>query len=325
MGGWGKQNHYRIRCAGHPEGRRNAGARRHNPRRKYIKGSFLSFVSTDSNSSVTVNGIRTPLPAGSHREDPCQCGHHRDHHAPPQQHPELQSCRCHPLYERHTGSHGQFFGDCLIPSVRNYHANLTFAIEPTYRGGHGRSLSTAAKSSPGRRTPTSSSQRIRRKSRERPYLSGSSRVLRGKCDPVHNLARPDSRFYPPHPQREMPRSISRLWIARPALRTPWSWDFGDGTSSEEQNPTHLYASPGSYAVTLTVKNGDQTDRAVKEDAVIVTPPRVVANFYSQPARRRGAPHRQVYRSIHRVPNGVELDFSGNLVESEFLYHRHHRL
>ncbi len=32
----------------------------------------------------------------------------------------------------------------------------------------------------------------------------------------------------------------------------WLWDFGDGTVSEEQNPTHAYAEPGQYVVSLTV-------------------------------------------------------------------------
>ncbi|GAB4331011.1 MAG: hypothetical protein Kow0099_02050 [Candidatus Abyssubacteria bacterium] len=32
----------------------------------------------------------------------------------------------------------------------------------------------------------------------------------------------------------------------------WLWDFGDGTVSVERNPSHVYASPGDYAVTLTV-------------------------------------------------------------------------
>jgi len=32
----------------------------------------------------------------------------------------------------------------------------------------------------------------------------------------------------------------------------WYWDFGDGRSSEEMNPTHRFAMEGSYYVTLTV-------------------------------------------------------------------------
>jgi len=33
------------------------------------------------------------------------------------------------------------------------------------------------------------------------------------------------------------------------------WDFGDGDSSTTENPTHTYAGPGIYDVTLTVTNG----------------------------------------------------------------------
>ncbi len=33
--------------------------------------------------------------------------------------------------------------------------------------------------------------------------------------------------------------------------TSWSWDFGDGGSSTEQNPSHTYTTPGVYSVRLT--------------------------------------------------------------------------
>lgn len=36
--------------------------------------------------------------------------------------------------------------------------------------------------------------------------------------------------------------------------TSWEWNFGDGNSSTDQNPTHTYASSGEYTVTLTVCN-----------------------------------------------------------------------
>ncbi len=38
----------------------------------------------------------------------------------------------------------------------------------------------------------------------------------------------------------------------------WAWDFGDGTTSDEQNPTHLYAEEGTYTVTLTIEGDDCT-------------------------------------------------------------------
>jgi hypothetical protein len=34
--------------------------------------------------------------------------------------------------------------------------------------------------------------------------------------------------------------------------TDWSWDFGDGQTSTDRNPTHTYATPGLYDFTLTV-------------------------------------------------------------------------
>jgi len=36
--------------------------------------------------------------------------------------------------------------------------------------------------------------------------------------------------------------------------TAWSWDFGDGSVSDQQNPVHTYAQEGVYTVTLTVAN-----------------------------------------------------------------------
>lgn len=36
--------------------------------------------------------------------------------------------------------------------------------------------------------------------------------------------------------------------------TDWLWDFGDGQTSPEENPTHIYPEIGAYKVTLTVSN-----------------------------------------------------------------------
>lgn len=36
----------------------------------------------------------------------------------------------------------------------------------------------------------------------------------------------------------------------------WEWDFGDGTTSTDQNPTHTYTEPGEYTATLQVVGAD---------------------------------------------------------------------
>ncbi len=42
--------------------------------------------------------------------------------------------------------------------------------------------------------------------------------------------------------------------------TAWQWDFGDGATAAEPNPSHLYAADGVYTVTLTVTNDEGTDQ-----------------------------------------------------------------
>lgn len=43
----------------------------------------------------------------------------------------------------------------------------------------------------------------------------------------------------------------------------WNWDFGDGTNSTEQNPTHIYSQAGNYTVNLIVNNENGTSLANK--------------------------------------------------------------
>ncbi|HEX2061229.1 MAG TPA: PKD domain-containing protein [Thermoanaerobaculia bacterium] len=46
--------------------------------------------------------------------------------------------------------------------------------------------------------------------------------------------------------------------------TRWSWSFGDGNTSSAQNPTHTYAAPGQYTVTLTASNATSSSTATKQ-------------------------------------------------------------
>ena len=42
--------------------------------------------------------------------------------------------------------------------------------------------------------------------------------------------------------------------------TSWSWSFGDGEGSRAQDPTHTFAEPGTYAVSLVASNALGSDR-----------------------------------------------------------------
>jgi PKD repeat protein len=63
--------------------------------------------------------------------------------------------------------------------------------------------------------------------------------------------------------------------------TNWSWDFGDGATSTQQNPSHTYAKAGSYTVTLTASNAAGSSRTSKLVTVTTPPPPPVATFCYQ--------------------------------------------
>ncbi len=64
----------------------------------------------------------------------------------------------------------------------------------------------------------------------------------------------------------------------------WLWDFGDGNTSDAQNPTHTYREAGVYDVSLTVTEADgDTDTETKVDYITVVNPVPEADFSATPA------------------------------------------
>lgn len=51
----------------------------------------------------------------------------------------------------------------------------------------------------------------------------------------------------------------------------WAWDFGDGSSSNAQNPTHAYTTSGTFTVILTASNGTNAVSEVKTNYILVHP------------------------------------------------------
>lgn len=51
----------------------------------------------------------------------------------------------------------------------------------------------------------------------------------------------------------------------------WNWDFGNGQLSNQQNPTTVYYNPGTYTVSLVVRNADGTNGVTKTNYITVDP------------------------------------------------------
>ncbi|MFA5237374.1 MAG: PKD domain-containing protein [Methanoregula sp.] len=66
--------------------------------------------------------------------------------------------------------------------------------------------------------------------------------------------------------------------------TSWSWNFGDGdtTNASIQNPVHGYAHSGNYTVSLTVTNGVGNNTLTKTNYIAVMAPAPVASFIGTP-------------------------------------------
>ncbi|WP_350288958.1 PKD domain-containing protein [uncultured Croceitalea sp.] len=61
--------------------------------------------------------------------------------------------------------------------------------------------------------------------------------------------------------------------------TSYAWDFGDGNTSTEESPTHVYDTPDTYTITLVVSNDAGLSSTLEQTITILAP--VSAAFTSQ--------------------------------------------
>ncbi|MFK7786281.1 MAG: PKD domain-containing protein [Crocinitomicaceae bacterium] len=60
----------------------------------------------------------------------------------------------------------------------------------------------------------------------------------------------------------------------------WNWNFGDGNSSQVQNPSHLYAADGIYNVILTVTDASGCQDSISQPVTVATPELIPSAFPS---------------------------------------------
>lgn len=71
--------------------------------------------------------------------------------------------------------------------------------------------------------------------------------------------------------------------------TAWEWDFGDGSYSTQQNPSHAYVTAGNFTVTLKVTNDKGCFRVYSKTQYMQITPGVVASFTNSQPNVCGAP------------------------------------
>ena len=69
----------------------------------------------------------------------------------------------------------------------------------------------------------------------------------------------------------IPLTVSFADISKNKPAT-WHWDFGDGATSTEQNPTHTYREPGTYTVKLKVSNNFGSDALAQTGFITAVSP-----------------------------------------------------
>ena len=111
--------------------------------------------------------------------------------------------------------------------------------------------------------------------------------------------------------------------------TGWAWTFGDGGTSNVQNPSHVYTVAGTYSVTLTATNTVGSNSLTKTNYITVTPPPPDFTLSATPARQtvprggstsyaititpRNGFTGQVTLSVSGQPSGASTSFSVNPV------------
>jgi len=69
--------------------------------------------------------------------------------------------------------------------------------------------------------------------------------------------------------------------------TSWSWSFGDGGTSTQQNPSHIYTNPGTYTVSLTAANNCGSDTETKTNYIEVKSPKKADFTFSPESPKEG--------------------------------------
>ncbi|RYD83460.1 MAG: PKD domain-containing protein [Sphingobacteriales bacterium] len=99
---------------------------------------------------------------------------------------------------------------------------------------------------------------------------------------VVSVSRPVADFMSPEVSSCAPAAVT--FVDKSIDAANWFWDFGDGSTSELQNPAHIYSIPGRYDVSLVIRNKTGcADSVIKKKYILIRGP--ISKF--APSSKRG--------------------------------------
>jgi len=243
------------------------------------KGSFVTFLSAGAGSFCAVDGAQRPLPAGSVaklRVNTDDTGTMTVRQGNLLRFGFTDAT----LFVNGTQVAQGASGDCSLPSLRYFHADLTYSVTPA----EGAIRQLVAGGTAIRAGADNSRILIRQDSADHNAdltLVTSPAFFEGLATNFTLSPAISANFDISAAEGEAPLNVT---FSDRSSGSPesWAWDFGDGAHSSDQNPEHRYVSPGSYMVSLTVARGDQTDMKKFPNAIVALPARLRADFNASP-------------------------------------------
>jgi PKD repeat protein len=89
--------------------------------------------------------------------------------------------------------------------------------------------------------------------------------------------------------------------------TGWQWSFGDGAVSSEQHPSHTYAAPGTYQVSLTVTSDDGLTATKTMPYTVLRSP-TIDNFTWAPAQPKEDNSNVTFTGSAGSEDGIIIDW-----------------
>jgi PKD repeat protein len=125
-------------------------------------------------------------------------------------------------------------------------------------------------------------------------------------DNVNPSNKPAAKFSISGYEIAAPCTISFINISSNA--TSYAWNFGDGTTSTQFNPTHIYSSGGSYQITLTVTGPEGTNAVCKLVAIEAPPPANQSAFSYYQDKCSGTPVGISFKTINPLSMNPAWNF-----------------